>query len=361
MISSVSIMSDATALMWATASAWLVLRYVRTRHWPALLLAVLTLSIAVANRWLVALLSVPWTLSVLLMWRAHWRFIGWRHAAALSAGALIIGGSIVGGQLLSGSHTGDLQVVGWDPLNALRRDVVNPDGVFHYDWPMVLFYAQPMAHPAYIFPLLLPLLLVGLWSAWKMKGSRRVILIGWPLLVYGFLAGIAWQNPRFALALLPPLAAWVGMGAEDLSGRVDRSGWRRALIIYCGLALIGAALWSYRVTANLIDRKQIDLERVAYVRAHVPADATVLSFGLTATLDHYTALTVRELFNETPVSLATLLHTGAVYVMIDEANIAAQWAGKAPQINLDWLKQRAGVQPIGSAPPYSLLRVERTP
>ena len=92
----------------------------------------------------------------------------------------------------------------------------------------------------------------------------------------------------------------------------------------------------------------------------VPRDATVLSFGLTATLQQYTSLRVIELFHETPESLAALLRNGAVYLMVDEANIAAQWAGKSPQINLDWLKMEEA-QVIGNVPPYTLLRVDGKP
>jgi len=360
MISSLSIMSDATALMWATLSAWSVLRYARTLKWSWFGLSVFSLSVAVITRWAMALLAVPWTLTVLVVWRKQWATIDWRRIVALCASAALIGGIIVGGQLLSGSHMGDLRVVGWDPLNAVRRNVVNPDGVFHYDWPMAVYYAQPLAHPAYTFPLFLPLMFSGLWAMRRLNGAHRTILIGWPLTMYVFLAGIAWQSPRFMLMSVPPLAAWVAGGYADLSGRVGRSGWRRGLQIGVALALTGMLVWTYRVTTDFIGKKDIDLARVAYVQAQVPGDATVLSFGLTATLDHYTPLAVRELFNETPASLAALLRNGSMYVLVDEANIAAQWTGKAPQINLDWLKTHE-VQVIGNVPPYTLLRVESKP
>lgn len=360
MISSLSIMSDATALMWATLSAWSVLRYARTLKGSWFGLAVFALSVAVITRWAMALLAVPWTLAGLVTWRKQWSAIGWRRVIALCAGAALIGGVIVGGQLLSGSHTGDLRVVGWDPLNAVRREVSNPDGVFHYDWPMAVYYAQPLAHPAYTFPLFLPLMFSGLWAMRRLSGAQRLSLIGWPLTMYVFLVGIAWQSPRFMLMSVPPLAVLVGVGYAGLAGRVGRSGWRRGLQLGVVLSLTGMLLWTYRVTDDFIGKKNIDLARVAYVQAQVPSAATVLSFGLTATLHQYTNLRVIELFHETPASLATLLNKGAVSVMIDEANIAAQWTGKSPQINLDWLKTNE-VQVIGTVPPYTLLRVEGKP
>lgn len=357
MISSLSIMSDATALMWATLSAWSVLRYARTLKWSWFMLAVLALSVAVITRWAMALLAVPWTLAVLVMWRKRWSAVGWRRVAVLCASAALIGGVIVGGQLLSGSHTGDLQVYSWDPINAVRREVANADGAFQFSLPMLIYYAQLLAHPAFVFPLFLPLTLLGAGRVWSMTAAQRVVLLGWPLMCWVFLSGTTYQNPRFMLAYLPPLAVLVGVGYAELSGRVGRSGWRRGLQLGVVLSLTGMLLWTYRVTDDFIGKKNIDLARVAYVQAHVPNDATVLSFGLTATVQQYTDLRVIELFHETPASLATLLNKGAVYVMIDEANIAAQWTGKSPQINLDWLTTNE-VQVIGTVPPYTLLRVE---
>jgi 4-amino-4-deoxy-L-arabinose transferase-like glycosyltransferase len=363
MISSLSIMSDATAALWTTISAWLTLRYARTLKWPWFVLAVLTLSLAVITRWIMALLAVPWTVGVLWCWRKNWSAIGWRRSAALIGVAALIGFAIVGGQFLSGSHTGDLRVVGWNPLNAVRREVHNTDGTFQYALPMAAFYAQPLLHPAYVFPLFLPLLLIGLWSLGKTKGATRAVLIGWPLMGYLFLAGIAWQNPRFALAYFPPLAVWVGLGFAMLWGRVNRSGWRWALSAYVAIALIGTLLWSYRVTSDFITRiKDADLQRVAYVTAHVPREATVLSLGLTSTLSHYTDLDVRELYNENAASLTQLLNTHTpFYLMIDLAVIEQQWQGHSPHINLTWLLQWTALSPIGSAPPYTLFKVEVAP
>lgn len=357
MISSLSIMSDATALMWATLSAWSVLRYARTLKWPWFILAVLALSLAVITRWAMALLAVPWTLAVLVTWRKQWPAIGWRRVAVLCASAAFIGGVIVGGQLGLGTHTGTLRVHGWNLLNALRREVTNADGAFQFALPMAIYYAQPLAHPAYVFPLFLPIALLGGWTVRRMYPAAKIVLLGWPLLMYGYLLGETYQNPRFMLAYLPPLAVLVGVGYAGLAGRVGRSGWRRGLQLGVALSLTGMLVWTYRVTDDFIGKKNIDLVHVKYVQAHVPSEATVLSFGLTATLEQYTGLHVIELFHETPASLATLLNKGAVYVMIDEANSAAQWTGKSPQINLDWLKTNE-VQVIGAIPPYTLLRVE---
>jgi hypothetical protein len=356
MISSVSIMSDATALMWATASAWLTLRYTRTLTGPVLLLAVFALSLAVITRWIMALVAAPWTIAVLLAWRRHWPQIGWRRAAVMIAGAALIGGVIVGGQLWSGSHTGDLHVVGWDPLNALRRDVVNTDGAFHYDLPMAVFYAQPLAQPAYVFPVFLPLLLIGLWSLRSRPSSTCAVLVGWPLMIYGFLAGIAWQNPRFALSLLPPLAVWVALGFDWAQGR-DRL-WQRTAAIAIGLGLIGLCAWSVRVVDNFVNRKDADLAVVHQLDRLVPPDGTLIAFGLTATAQHYTDLRVIELYYLDEAALGREIQSGQpLYLLIDRSSIEQQWQTMSPAMNYRWLQVHTRLEPVATLTPYQLFEV----
>lgn len=358
LISSLSIMSDATALLWATTAAWCVVRYARTRQWPWFGLAVFALSMAVITRWAMALLAVPWTLAVLLTWRKHWTTISWRRAAVLIATAVIIGGIIVGGQLLSGSHTGDLSVVGWNPSNALQREVVNTDGVFHYEWPMAMFYAQPVAHPAYVFPLLLPMLLIGLWSLRKVSPPASVLLIGWPLIAYVFLSGIAWQNPRFMVAYLPPLAVWVAIGVERIWPRTRR--WQWLVAIYLGVSVVGASLWGMRVVANFIDRKDADLEVVRQLDRLVPPDGTLIAFGLTATAQHYLDRTVIELFNLDDAALDRSTRGATTYLLIDTENVEAQWQNKAPALNYHWLQAQGRLEPIATLLNYQLFRLDRS-
>ena len=250
MISSLSIMSDAVGLAWATASALFTLRTASTRRPADLLLAAGTWSMATITRWIFGLLVLPWALCVLIAWRRNWRSIDMRRAVALTLLAGAIAGLIVGPLLFGGAHTGDLQVVGWDPANAFRREVVNTDGTWQYPMPTGLFYLQPLVVPGYVFPLLVPLWLIGLGALGRVRSSARVLLIGWPLAVYVFLAGIAWQNPRFALALFPPLAVWVGLGFDLVWER--RPTLRRWLVGLTAAALVGWLLWSARVVGNFV-------------------------------------------------------------------------------------------------------------
>ena len=374
LISSLSVMSDATGLAWATASAWLVVRYMRTLRPATLALATLTLAVAVVTRWVFGLLAVPWTIGVLLAWRRDWPSIGWRRAAFLSLASFAIGGLVVATQVLPGNaHTGDLQVVHWDPLNALRSQVANTDGAWTYSMPVGLFYLQPLAAPSYLFPLFIPFWLAGLLALARLGAPVRALLIGWPLIVYIFLAGIAWENPRFALALFPPLAVWAGLGfdwlweqgnrKQDDGEQGNRKGcpygnaWAVAL---AAAALIGTLVWAGRVVGNFVAAKNADLARVAHVSARLPGGSLLLTFGLTLSLEHYTDLAVVDLHSESQESLAARLSgCAAVFAYVDVENLDRQWRGRTPEVNFRWLRDAAGLEEVDRFGGYTLYRVKK--
>ncbi|HLF28105.1 MAG TPA: hypothetical protein VJG32_17375 [Anaerolineae bacterium] len=391
LISSLSIMSDATGLAWATTSGWLTLRYARTLRPALLALAAFTLAIAVITRWVFGLLALPWAGCVLLAWRRAPRSIGFGRALALASIAVIVGGAVVGAQLLSGdSHTGDLQVVSWNPANALRSEVVNSDGTFRYSLPIGVFYLiRPLFHPSFIFPLLAPLWLVGLGSLLskpagghpdarpserhrdavlrffrqesgssnRVDSAARVLLIGWPWIVYVFLAGIAWQSDRFLLTLFPPLAVWVGLGFNRVWE--TRPHWRRGLSLFTLVALAGALLWSLRTAGDFVERnKNADLARAQHVAAQLPGGAQVITFGVTLTLQHYTDLDAIEIYHETPASLeARVCGSDTAYLYLDVANIEGQWTGLAPEANYRWLREGPGLEMIDQFQGFTLFKV----
>jgi hypothetical protein len=368
LLSSVSTMADTTGLAWATLSAWLVLRYARNLRPLTLGLAGLTLAVAVVTRWGNALLVLPWALATVLAWRYSGRADSrppWRQLLAGAVLAVLAGGLVVGGQLALGSHTGDLEVYSWDPLNTLRRDVTNPDGTFHYALPMALFYAQPLVHPSYVFPLLAPFWLAGLWSSRRIARPAAALLAGWPLALYLFLAGVSWQNPRFALSFLPPLAVWVGLGFASLwvaqpPAQTARL-WRPAISALLLAGLIASGAWGLRTVANFVAQsKDRPLAQAAYLEGQVPPGSTVFTFGLTATLQHYTDLNVVELFAESPATLRAQVcgSPAPVYAYLDLASITGQWQGRASEVNYRYLHEIATLSAVGASEGYTLFALE---
>jgi 4-amino-4-deoxy-L-arabinose transferase-like glycosyltransferase len=362
MISSLSIMSDAVALAWATASAWLLLRYTRNFKSSDLILSVLALSIAIMSRWAYALLALPWTLSVLSLWRSQWPLFKLRRAIGLTLLALVMVASVlIAPQFLGMTQLGTFQVHGWNPINALRSEVTNLDGTFQFALPMGLYYLRPLIDPSFLFPVWLPLWLIGVWSLRQYPAAKGWVLAGWPLAQYLYLIGDTYQNPRFSLAFLPALAIWVGLGFDRRAAwqAARRSNWRRGLIGLIAIGLIGSLIWSVRVTGNFIEQKNDDLRVVRRVQAEVPAGSTLLAFGLTATLQHYTDLRVIELYNLDEAALGSeMKEGGSHYLLIDPDNVESQWPGKAPALNYQWLQTHRILTSIASFPPYELFRVD---
>lgn len=357
MISSLSIMSDVVALAWAAASAWLLLRYHRQLRSIDLTLTVLTLSIAIMSRWAYALLALPWTLSVLSRWHSQWPVIKLRRAIELtSLTILIVGSVLLVPQILGVTRLGTFEVHGWNPINAVRTEVTNRDGVFQFALPMGLYYLRPLIDPSFLVPLWLPLWLIGLWSLRRLPAVKWLVLAGWPLAQYLYLIGDTYQNPRFSLAFLPPIAIWVGLGVDRLWQ--TRSNWRRGLISLVTIGLIGTLIWSVRVTGNFIEQMNADLRVVQGVQANVPARSALLTFGLTAMLQHYTNLRVIELYNLDETAVAHEIQSvQAHYLLIDPNNVESQWQAKAPALNFHWLQVHTHLIPIISLPPYQLFRV----
>jgi hypothetical protein len=386
MISSLSIMSDAAGLAWLTFSAWAMLRYQRSLELRWLALAAFALSWAVLCRWALALAVFPWGLSTLVAWRMA--AFPLRRVIAAAATAVIVGGVILGSQFVFSlgeeelPHTGDLQVVGWNPANAFKSTLSNSDGIFYYERPVGIYYALPVVHPAFVFPFFAPFLLFSLlplaageerlkpslrtgrgWLAAGLQTLRRepafVLLLGWPLTVYLFLAGIAWQNPRFSLAFFPPLLVSVGLGIEWVWQQLD-SKWRPFLIIWCALGLLGSLAWMGRDVRNFTQVKDANVAAVWWTEAQAEPEATAVTFGLTLIMNHYTSLNGLDIYTLNEADLANLLaNDSPFYLLLDVANVEQQWQDKSPQLNYQWLQERAELREIGRFNNYTLFEVKR--
>lgn len=361
LLSSVSVMADACGLAWVALSALAVARYVRRCDLRWLAAAAFTLGWAVLTRWVYALVVVPWAVSAALAWRAA--RITLTRALLAAAVAVAVGGAVVGTQFVgprsdSGpSHVGDLRVVGWNPANVIRATVHNSDGVFHYRYPIGFFYALPVLHPAFVFPLFTPFLLLGLASLRSLPRTLVALVAGWPIVVWAFLAGIAWENPRFSLSLLVPLLILLGLGVQRAFA-TDAGRWRRAVAGACALGLVGAGAWSVRDLRRFVAEKDAALAVSRWVEKQLPPDSTLLAFGLTNTVAHYTSLRTVELYNETQATLPGRA-CGQVrpYLLLDLAKLSAQWTGLSPHLNFLWLRDQAGLVEVGRFGGYTLWRV----
>lgn len=365
--SSIVVMSDTVSLAAGSLGAWALARYARLDRPRWLALSAAALAYAMATRWAYALEAIPCAaFGVYLLVsraRAHRRQTVQGVAGAALSGGVVLG-ALLGPGLLARSgpaspaFTGDLEVYSWSPLNFFRRQFVTIDGLLSYRLPNGLYYALSPGHPDYFTPVLAVLLAPGLWLLLQRRRPMPlVLLLAWPAMILGFHAGAPWQNFRFTLAALPPLAVLVGLGAAQVAMWLG-SRWRWLL---AGLILAGLAwqFWSgLNLTRQFIDRKHGDLAVVSAVEAQAPANAQLLTFSITGTFDYYSRLDTHELWALDANQVADLVADGRpTLLLIDVANVEAQWQGHAPVINYHWLRDGPGLDPLSQYQNYTLFRV----
>jgi hypothetical protein len=341
------------------------------------MLAAGSMAFAVLARWAFALVAIPATAYALLVLVRRGRSTALKHGVAAGAVVAAVLSPLWGPALQSAvtqpdaavPFTVDLQVYSWNPLNALRREFVTADGLLSYAWPNGLWYALAPAHRFYFTPLLAPWLIPGLWAVIRRKAAAPLfLLVGWVAAIALFHAGAPWQNFRFNLAHLPPLAILVAIGIETIAlwlvARIPAGAGRRlamlalAMIVLAGMLLMARGGWN--LSRGFVDRKQADLATVAWVEQQAPQGARLLTFGLTSTFQHESALETKELFALTPDDLASLLADGHLtFLLIDVASVESQWQGRSPSINYRWLRDQAGLEELGKLRAYTLFRVGR--
>ena len=372
--SSIVVMSDTTGLALATAGAWALARYAHRPQVRWLLLAALALAWATLARWIYGVVAIPLAIFALLALPRERRGLG--HALlALAVGAALLV-PVLGPSLLlvftqpaaPASFAGNLQVYAWSPLNALSRDFVTADGHLHYALPNGLYYAVLAGHPAYL-GLLAPAIAIGGWAVLRAPRRGRLplaqrwgpllLVVGWAAIVYAFHAGAAWQNIRFLLAALPPLAICAGLGllvAWRWLGPRRRSA-ARLVLAWGVVGVLVMAIGGVRLVRGFIDRKDDDLALVRWLETDVPPGSQVLSFGPTLTIRHYSRLPTRDLYELEPGDLPGVLAAGPTYMLLDVTNVEDQWQGQTPERDLRALEAGPGLAPVDERAGLHLFRV----
>lgn len=372
--SSVVVMSDIPALFWATVSAMLLIRYLspnsplhqspKINRSVFLVLAAITLTFAALTRWLYLLLGLPFALAVLIHWHGR---IRWRVTLiAILATGLVLLPQMLYSRTNLFPTLDHAWVEGWSPANAFQRSFTNIDGHFDYEKINAIYYAQPYYDLDYLSPLFTLFALIGLWTVARHGWWLLIIFGGWALLPYLFLAGIPYQNIRFPLIVFPAVAILVGCGISAVTDWFRRTQFRGTKLTYATALLdivILLGLWQMWGSANLlvtmfINNQQRDKLAAAWVGESLPPDATVYTFGLTLTLEHYTTLKVYELYYETPQTLAQKWQHGRdEYLVLNVYNIETQWVGRDPQLDYHWLRDQRGLDQLGKFGYYTLFKI----
>ncbi len=347
--SSLVLMADVPALFWASVSALALLLGLRSKRAGWFALTGAALGLAVITRWANLLLFAPFA-AAFLAGRGRWR------GAAFSALAFAV---ILFPQLLISANSpyptfNHAWVQGWSPLNAFTRDFVNVDGVFHYAQINAAFYASAALDPYFLAPILLPLIVLGVYA---LRWPPRLIFGGWALLGWLFLAGIPYQNIRFGLLMSPALAVLAGAGFGWVwSILAKRSRWRIAAVMFVTVAFVWMLAASLPRVQSFLITQQDDKEAVSWAIEHIADGATVYTSGLTLALKYAAALDVHELYGLEPEALRHNAQTGD-YVLVNRWQIENQWAKTPIQAAVHVLEAERGLSPIARHGYYTLYRV----
>lgn len=363
------LMSDIPALFWAASSAVVLCLYLReqekgelTVHPYSLVLAAILLALAGITRWIYLLLALPWGIAALIAWKQK---IRWQDVLLASAGAgLVLLPQLLYSRTNPAPTLNHAWVEGWSPTNFFSKTFDNIDGHFEYKEINAVYYAQPFYDVHYLAPIFTPFLLIGLWH-FRRKLTNLVILVGWGLLPYAFLAGIPYQNIRFPLIVFPAVTILAGAGLETATHwarRIRPSAQRYAQAALVAILILGAGQMWNKANADVstfITNQQRDKDAAKWADLKIPSGATLYTFGLTLTLKHYTDLQVYEIYYETPDSLAAKWNADQTdYLLLNVWNIENQWVGREPQIAYHWLRDMRGLRELGKYGYYTLYEVE---
>jgi len=362
--SSLVVMADTVGLAAATAGAWALARYRRTGAARWLLLCALAFAWAILTRWIYGLVAVPAAIwGLMLLWRRPRRIALLHGAGAAVVGIAVLAPTVVPAVLglIGGSNppfAGDLQVYSWSPLNALHATFTTGDGQLAYSLPNGLYYALAPANWWYFSPLLAGLIAPGVWAVVRQKRIHALgILVAWAAIVLAFHAGAPWQNPRFALAYLPPLAITAAVGYDQLR-RASHAQVRRAAAAWLLAGLALAAAGSAVLAQEFIERKQNDVAIVRWADGLAPVNGQLLAFGLTATFQEYGRLTTLDLSEVSTERIGSLLGDGRpTLVLVDVNALERQWTGRAPWERYHALLAAPGLTPLGTRGGYTLFAV----
>jgi len=371
--SSVVVMADTTGLAAVTLALWALVRYGATAAGsrlgglPWLASAAAAMAWGILTRWANLIVAVPGAAYglVALSYR-RWRS-ALLHAAVATAIALAILSPVLGPAFdtLTGTD-GDaavfsvnIAVITWHPLNAFHRTFVHTDGYLEYPRANLLFYGLAPAHRAYFTPLVALFLPLGLWTVLRRRSlPALLIVVGWPALAFVMLVGMPWQNFRFALTFLPPLAIMAAIGVDT----AFRAAGKRGKYVVAVL-LVGGLLWmahgGQALTRQFITRKNANVHVVEWVEETIPTRARLLTFSITSAFGQYSRLEALDLYNLDREQIAAMVASDRpTYVLLDVPATQRQWEGRAPWENFVWLRDVAGISEVGELGGYTLYAVD---
>lgn len=378
--SSVVAMADTAGATAATLGAAATARFDVTRRRRWLAAGAAAIALACTTRWVYGLVAIAVGAAALASVLARLRDPGRERRESLvdlgvgTAAALLVAAPTAV-PMLAAVATGaalpfaaDLAAYHWSLANVAQRSFETIDGRLEYDVPTGLYYVGQALRRGWLF-LLAPLAVPGLLAIGRRPRVMVVaVLVAWPLLVVGFLAGGGYQNARFFLAAFPPVAILGAAGTHALWRLArhlgQRAGKRAGPLLQAGLALAVAAAmalnlaWGVGNARAFIDRQMADLAAIRSLAAQVPAGGRVLTLGAGTVLGHDGGTTVVELYYLDAPSVEALVADGRpTYVLVDASAMRTQWAAEGAGRAFAALEAAPGLERVGTAGIWTLFRL----
>jgi hypothetical protein len=258
--------------------------------------------------------------------------------------------------------TVELGVARFDPLTPVRSAFDTADGHLAYRLPMIVWYGLQPFQPYWLgaVGLAVPLGILDVLRSRSRRAVELVTLVAWPAAMGLVLVFYPYQNPRFVLGLLPPLAILGACGISWLWVRLAawRPGAQVILGAAIGLLVIVSAALAWRHVDGFVARQAADLGAIRRLAAEIPVGARVVSLGATAVLYH-DGLSARELFGLTAPEVDALATGGPTYVLAVTEALETQWAGTTTGLAFERLRTKPGFAEVDHAGVWTLFALGR--
>jgi len=349
--SSLVVMADALGLGLATLSALLAVRYSESGRLAVMALLALSMGLAILVRNANAILALAICTYI---------FFSMRRRSGLRLTHVIIGVGIGIVLLLPQAlmalgnrptMVSESALAMWNPLNAFRSSFVTANGSQSHLLPNFLFYLASVVHPAYLGPLVLPAVVLGIVQLMKLPAKNAVLLLGaWLLMFYVILIGTPFQNFRYTESYFPPLAIAAGIGFAASLRNVRRA--KLSLAIWVAVTFASMWVFGYLHLQKFVQRKAVELEVTRWVGAHSSRNMKVLSFAVTPSIRHYSGLDAKELYYQDTMSLKSLLNSGQTLFVADFSNVGTQWRNTKVFDLVEWIREHYAMEKAGEVLPY---------
>jgi len=236
----------------------------------------------------------------------------------------------------------------WNPLNIFRSDFFTVEGSLHYRLINGLFYMSPAFQPLLlsIFGLTF---ISGLYKSIKnLNRTLLIFLVIWIAVYIIYLSGSPYQSIRYTLCFFPAIIILSVYGLAEMN--IKR--FYKSVYVISGLILLSA--YSFYDFSKFAERKNKEMECVAWVKDHVPAGSDLFTFEVTGAVKYYTGLDAKEYhsYYYSDIKLLTDTTKEKTYLLLPVVRINTQWKGLPIERSFDSLKNYLNPISLGKVNDY---------